>query len=435
MIMKKMYYTLLLILATTIVAVNAQTRITLEEGDDLITAIANANAGDTIAIVPGFHVASHSNVLVEKSIAIISADRDVKPHVYIKQFDVQGADLDLLFEGINFSSATVDSVAQTEDTTTLISADSYFINLTTSHVSINNLTIKNCVARNFGRAMLRADRSANTATNIVVDNCVMYDQRGAGDYGVFRTKSNIDIGNFTIKNSTFYAITNRFIDLESAPGSPMIIIQNCTFHRWGGGKSAQYLFDFKSNGSGSLKITSCIFGKTNDNELVTVNGFRMLEGGYMEMTNTCMAPDFILTDGTYASTTWNKTEYNLEDTDPGFADPNNGDFTLPEESDLLEWSPEGTVIGDPRWSPLPAVSARYTERVHPVIYPNPASGYFFISAEVPTSVDVYSVTGKIVKQFEQADKSAMLNVSDLQPGLYFIRTEGESGNTSKLLIH
>jgi hypothetical protein len=433
--MKRKYYALMFILATLVVAGTAQTRITLEEGDDLITVIADANAGDTIAIEPGFHVASYSNVLVEKSIAIISTDKDVKPNVYIKQFDVQGTDLNLLFEGINFSSATVDSVTRTEDTTTLISADSYFINLTSSHVSINDLTIKNCVVRNFGRAMLRGDRSANTVANIVVDGCVMYDQRGAGDYGVFRTKSNIDIGTFTIKNSTFYAITNRFIDLESAPGSPMITIQNCTFHRWGGGKSGQYLFDFKSNGAGSLKITSCIFGKTNDNELVTVNGFRMLEGGYMEMTNTCMAPDFILTTGDYASAPWNKTEYNLEDTDPGFADPLNGDFTLPEESDLLQWSPEGTIIGDPRWSPLPPVSARYNEMPDPVIYPNPANGYFFISLEVPTSVDIYSVTGRIVKQFEQVDKSTVLSISDLQPGIYFIKMKGGSENRSKLLIH
>jgi len=412
----------------------AQNTITVVEGDDLITKVAEAADGDTIAIQPGFHVAHYDNVLVNKSLSFISTDKNVKPLVFIKQFDIEGTDLKILFEGINFSTATVDSAAQTVDTTTLFSADSYFINLTSNHVSMNSLTIRNCVIRNVGRAVLRGDRVANTAENILIDNCMIYDQRGAGDYGPFRTKSNIDITNFTIQNSTFYAITNRFIDMESAPGSPTVIVKNCTFHRWGGGKTGQYLFDMKNNTTAVLKIQSCILGKTNENELVAVNGFRVPLASTMEMTNSCMAPDFVCTDSAYSAVTWDKTEFNLEDTDPGFEDPDNGNFMLPEESDLLQWSPDGTVIGDPRWDPTPEVGTqRYTLNTVKV-YPNPASEYFTIDIKGLNKVQLYNVSGQLVKQFDNVFGNSMIPVSGLEKGLYLLKVSGDDTASGLLMI-
>lgn len=431
--MKKNIYLLLGFMLAFYAGGNAQTRITVNQGDNLVTAIAGAASGDTIAIGPGWHKASYSTPIIDKSLSFIAVDPKVKPRVFIKQMDVQGTDLNLYFHGINFSTATVDSLTGVEDTITLISADSYILNLTSSHISISSLILDNCTFRNVGRAVLRGDRAANTLGTFMINNCIIYDQRGAGDYGPFRLKSNCTITDFIIQNSTFYNVANRIVELETAPGAPAILIKNCTFSSFGGGKTGQYLFDLKTNTAASLSIQSCILGRTNGTDLIVVNGWRVPLSCTLEMTNTAMSPEFIVTDSAYSVVSWDKTEYNLEDFDPNFADPDNGNFTLPLNSDLLQWSPEGTVIGDPRWEPKSNVSARNIDASGFKVYPNPAVGFFTVSTIKDGSVSIYNSLGTRVKQVNNIANGSRISVSDLRPGLYFIRMN-ESGLTNKLIV-
>ncbi|MCB8995347.1 MAG: DUF4957 domain-containing protein [Bacteroidales bacterium] len=431
--MKKVVYLIIALFLTASFGLNAQQRITLNQGDDLIAAIASAASGDTIAIGPGFHKLSYATPVIDKSLSFIAVDPAVKPKIFIKQMDIQGTDLKLYFHGLNISTATVDSLTGVEDTVNLVSADSYILNLTSSHISLTSLILDDCVFRNIGRAVLRGDRAANTIGDLMVNNCVIYDHRGAGDYGPFRVKSNCTITNFTIQNSTFYNISNRVVEMESAPGSPAILIKNCTFNNFGGGKSGQYIFDLKTNTTASLVIQNCILGKTNQTDLVVVNGWRVPLESTNEMNNTAMTPDFIVTDSSYSVVNWDKIEYNLESFDPEWEDPANGNFRLPENSALLEASPEGTIIGDPRWAPISNVAVSNSLVSDINVYPNPASDILYIKSKGLSSISIYNSLGVRVKVVTQPENVTSVNISELVPGLYFVKTN-DPALVSKFIV-
>ena len=296
--MRKLF-TLIVSAAILSVSSMGQNTIVVSPADNLITTIAGAADGDTIVLQAGTHVARYTNMVIDKSLNII-AETLVKPLVYINQFDVKGENTNIYIEGIEFSGATVDSLTGTEDLVEL--EGDYFLNLHSELVSCKDITVKNCIIRNLDRSVVRGDRATYTVDNFLFDNIIVYDLRGGGDYGPFRMKSRITYNTFTLTNSTFYNILNKLLDNQDTPSHPMdFLIKNCTFYKWGGGKSAQYLFDIKTNDQARLIIQDCILGKTNDDPSVeppiTVNGWRMDENNasYLEMITTAMTPDFVLT--------------------------------------------------------------------------------------------------------------------------------------------
>lgn len=442
-VMKKKLYTLFIVVCMAGFSAMAQTEHVVNVGDDLIQTIADASSGDIILVKQGVHKASYTTIdLTDKSLKIIGEPGEEKPTVYVKEIAVTGTrgDIDLHLERLEFSGAVYDSLAGVED---LVSTPaSYLVNFTSDHDSINNLTFKNCVIRNFDRCVLRADRSANFADSIVVDDCIVTDLRGGGDYGPFRTKSNIKYNYLIVKNSTFYNIVERFINLENGDNlHPYDIqIKNVTFYKWGGKKTGQYLFDLRFNdvatdNNARLSITDCIFGKTNDDPEVpiTVNGWRMNESTYAGITATVMTPDFVLTAGTFAEAPWDVNTYNETNFTVPFADPDVGDFTLPVGSPLLQMSSSGGVVGDPRWDPdyvsVPTTSADAFR-----VYPNPASGLIRLSLKKPADVFIYNITGRMVMTLPQVEPDKAVDVSGLQPGLYFLKTSRERTGTVKLMI-
>lgn len=66
------------------------------------------------------------------------------------------------------------------------------------------------------------------------------------------------------------------------------------------------------------------------------------------------------------------------------------------------------------------------------LYPNPSSNYFTLSAET-TKVEIYSITGQKVKQFD-AIKSVdqQFNISDLSKGLYLVKAYNDKNQTQVL---
>jgi hypothetical protein len=447
--MKRKIYLLSLLMIPGIISVYAQNIITVNPGENLITAIENAAAGDIIIVAPGIHVARYENIDINKSLTIKSdipqpqksgATGSDKPLVYINQFDIQGTDVNLFFEGIEFSGATVDSLTGEEDLETL--DGDYFINLHEALVSCGDITVKDCIIRNLNRSVIRGDRATYTVNNILIDDCIITDLRGGGDYGPFRFKSKILFDNFTITNCTFYNILNKLIDNQDTPSHPMeFLIRNCTFYKWGGGKSGNYLFDIEDNDQAVLKIQDCIFGKTNDDPFattpVTVNGFRLLEAAYAEMITTVMTPDFVLTLGTYAEIPWDLSQYNEVDMDPDWANPEEGDFTLPEESPLLEMSQTGEIIGDPRWDPNAVGIDKSHGRSAFRIFPNPAFDYFLVELDHSVNkadISIYNALGMRVLEYQNVRNNTHLDISGLASGVYFVRLDKDFGPALKLMV-
>lgn len=436
-IMKRKIYLLAFICVLSVTGLLAQD--TLHMGDDLNQMVLNAADKATIIVGSGIHDAQAQDITVANKSLILKAEQGAeKPKIYISRFDVSGTDVDIILEGIEFSGATLIDSLTGEENTVDLEAD-YLVNLLEGHTSCNNIIIRDCIVRNFERSAIRGDRTANTADSIIIENSILYDFRGGGDYGPFRFKDDITINAFIIKNSTLYSFFNKLIDFQDVVPSQMdITVENCTFHNWGGGtKDAQYLFDIQDNTQARLYIRSCILGKTNHTELVTVRAFRFPAGGlnYAEISNSVLTPDFIVGPiGSIDSVDWDKKEWNEVGFDPEFEDPDNGNFSIPEGSAIEQMGPTGGPIGDPRWiySASDLIELKNTDLIK--VYPNPADNYLNIKTDEPCTVVIYNTMGMIVRELNFKDSSVYtINVADLAPGLYLVKIENKTG-AQKFLI-
>lgn len=74
-----------------------------------------------------------------------------------------------------------------------------------------------------------------------------------------------------------------------------------------------------------------------------------------------------------------------------------------------------------------------------VLYPNPSNGIFNISfgSIVPTAIDVYDLTGKIVwskKDFAVTNSEVSLDLSSIAQGVYFVKVSADNKSTVKRII-
>ncbi|MCF8357457.1 MAG: DUF5123 domain-containing protein [Prolixibacteraceae bacterium] len=432
----KKFYTLLVCMLVAASLVFAQNEVVVNLGDNINDKIAEVEEGGTLLIMPGAHKANADGLTVTKSITIKSATDAVNDtRIHIKQIDVEANNVSITLDGLILSGADVDSLSGVEVDPTDVDdlPGDYCVNLISGTGDANafgDIVLKNCVIRHFDRSVIRGDRDSYYAENILVDNCIIWDLRGGGDYGPFRLKSRITFDTFTIKNSTFYKVLNRMVELEEMPSYPVVIkIEACTFNEWGGGKSGNYLFDLRNNDQASLTIKNCILGKTNVSEEVSVNGFRLLDDNsgilYCEMQFNVLSEDFIIENGTVEQTPMSIKQYNYV-MDPGFADPENGNFHIADaSSDLYFMSEEGTLVGDPRWANEPVSSKQLKENTVRV-YPTIASKMLFIETDETTvpAVNVYTNLGQKVLQFTNVVSGQALNISSLSKGVYIIDVEG-----------
>lgn len=67
------------------------------------------------------------------------------------------------------------------------------------------------------------------------------------------------------------------------------------------------------------------------------------------------------------------------------------------------------------------------------VFPNPAYGKFYMNVNEPTEIGIYSITGQLVKQHVVESSRTAVDVSDLQSGVYFVKTVN-SNMTQKLVI-
>jgi len=442
--MKRNIYMLLLIFSISILNLPAQTEIIVETTDDLIEVVANASSGDILILQPGIHKNNSDYIEINKSITIKGAEGMAKPKLYFERFELFGENITVNIEGLELSGADVDSITGIEDTINLVSE--YFISLHPDLISFGEINVTNCVIRNLLVSVIRGDRAAYTGDGITFDGCVMYDVRDYYDnaYGPFRFNKNHKIASFTLKNSTIFNVVNRILDFENITGIHQDIeVDNCTFYNFGGKTDNRYLFDFKANDDLNFKITDCIFGKTNNKAAdgvtdIVLKGFRFYadnDNPYLELLTTVFAPDFVLDGGLVEEINWDQKLYVEEDFDPQFADPENGNFTLPEESPLLTYSTEGGVIGDPRWEPISSVSNKaLIHRKAFEIFPNPADQIIKIRADESGYLNIYSITGAKIKEIHIHKGLNIVNINNITAGLYLITSGPQNKIIEKLVV-
>lgn len=419
--MKKWIYLISCLLIAGLASTQAQT--VVEVGDDLIQIITEAADGAEIVIKPGVHVANSTEIPVaNKSLTIRAEEGGEKPLVYIQEFGLSGTVNYLTIEGLEISGASYDTLTAAEDTALL--AGDYLLNVTDSFTTGGDLIVRDCIMRNFTRCVIRADRAENTIEKIEVDDCVIFDLRGGSSYGPFRLKSKVLFDELNITNSTFHHIQGTFIDCKDMVSHAATInIDHVTLYDWGGVIDVKYLFEIVANDLASLVITNSILGKTND-AATAVYGFRIMEEAYCEMGFSVMTPDFVVDDSAYADVLWDKDEFNEADYEVPFIHPDTSNFGIPYPNDLYEFSSEGTLVGDPRWSNEPHIEAveEILGSAEISAFPNPAHQTLHILNGGTGKMEMFDMLGVKVAERDLVNSSLyQMNIADLSPGFYFIR--------------
>lgn len=67
------------------------------------------------------------------------------------------------------------------------------------------------------------------------------------------------------------------------------------------------------------------------------------------------------------------------------------------------------------------------------LYPNPVSNYFTLNIAT-TKVQVYAISGQLVKSFTNGNTDSQFNVSDLETGLYVVKALDENGKTQVMKL-
>jgi hypothetical protein len=68
------------------------------------------------------------------------------------------------------------------------------------------------------------------------------------------------------------------------------------------------------------------------------------------------------------------------------------------------------------------------------VYPNPATDRVFVKVNKPTQVAIYNLAGSMVKSRLIESQHDFINVSDLQPGMYLIKSQLSNEFTNKLIV-
>jgi hypothetical protein len=68
------------------------------------------------------------------------------------------------------------------------------------------------------------------------------------------------------------------------------------------------------------------------------------------------------------------------------------------------------------------------------VYPNPATDRVFVNVNKPTQVAVFNLAGSMVKSQLVESENDFINVNDLQPGMYIIRSKMSDDFAEKLIV-
>ena len=67
------------------------------------------------------------------------------------------------------------------------------------------------------------------------------------------------------------------------------------------------------------------------------------------------------------------------------------------------------------------------------IYPNPSSGTFSINQFV-TNVEIFSLTGQLVRTFQNKLENDVYEISDLKTGIYMVKVTDVNNNIATLKL-
>ena len=308
--------------------------------DDLNAAIAAAQDGDVLALFPGDYLAYVGEIAINKSISLKAVRPYDKPILHV-QFDLEDGAQD-----VEMGDLEMDGIYTDPSTSTDVTLD-YAFNYNSSAGTFGNLEIKGCIISNYGKSLVSGSSGDFMAESVLIDDCVVSNVcQGGGDFIDFRTSY---LANLTVTNSTFSNCANAprdFIRMDgdskgntfdNGTNMPVIEVSNCT------------LYNVMNSTSSTKRF---FYVRWSQNEITSKNNnfVEMGNSVYSNQSATsqadCSTNNYFHADGYFDNTVEvfdNSANYTT--LDPGFADTDNGDFTISNQT-LMD-----NNVGDPRWLP------------------------------------------------------------------------------------
>jgi len=273
---------------------------------------------------------------------------------------------------------------------------------------------------------------------------------------------------FTIRNCTFNNIHGSAIklngDADSTTVDPLVLIENVTFNDCQ--RRVIWTRDLSQETVRNIIIANSkkgheTFGGTDQLMYVEREGSSIayvdtfaIEGIKADGDTVVIAdPAFGVSNGTYtnASGTAILYENTIFNHDPMFADADNGDFTLAEDSPVLTLGHDGGALGDRRWAPGGPVSSVQDKGDNlpstfalEQNYPNPFNPSTTIQYQIEKAgevkLQVYNILGKLVETLVDERRAAgshtiSWDASRYASGVYFYRLNvGNKATVKKMMF-
>ncbi|MBN2011240.1 DUF5123 domain-containing protein [candidate division KSB1 bacterium] len=437
-----MKYLLLITLLLLNSMVFAQTYVSPGPGT-LSMAVADAIDGDVLELVAGGEytesVAFNFGVITDKAITI-KVEGDI-PEEKAKLRVITPADgtTTRMFFRVGQGGSLALHDIEFDGTTETVEKAEYLIQFYMGDggaVTVNTIRVENCWVHDLVDAAIHAGSSDMKGNLIVdstfVDNCV-FERTGTSVYYKYCGANFLSVTNSTFNTISSYGIRVAGPNESAMPdNTPRTIIDHTTWYNIGTEDGREIILLEKGPNLNPWTVSNTICVKQINKDKVAINLKETITDDLAEIYNVCL----------WDVGTINWRNHPVQDTiyvDPGFADPDNGDFTLPSGSPLLSFGSDGGPIGDPRWG-MNASSVTKAGKSSPITfaldqnYPNPFNPATSIAFRMETNghanLTVFDFLGREIATLVNGNVSAgvhkvTFDASTLPSGIYLYRLKVE----------
>jgi len=331
--MNQKLFTIIFVLLFALAAMG-QTVHPVSAGNDAISTAYDAAAdGDILELVDSGGVYTEASPLeIDKSITIRGAELlETKPVIRCTDsgepvFKVTGSSPVFHIENVEIDG--------TDGAGTTVSK--YFVRMDNGDINGSAiLKVMDCLVHDYSDKHIKCYPDCGI-DSILVDNSIFYNggKEGITLYSGSSSDAPAIIDYASITNSTFYGIKREAVKGQTYPDTKVLLDRNTFYDIGSSGKSVVYFRDMTD-----VEVKNSIFVK---NDADTDDEFADFESDASQFHHNAV---FDVVNDVVRNATVSDTIH----IDPEFADPENGDFTLPETSPLLAFADDGGAIGDPRW--------------------------------------------------------------------------------------
>jgi hypothetical protein len=422
----------------------------VQPGDGTLSAaIEQANDGDVLQLVPGGEYTESTNSsfgTLHKAITIELVDPTDANRAILTETINDGTSTPNFFFIGDSGSITLSGI-EFDGSQNGTAAASHLVQITVGSTTdsgfVHKIKLVNCLVRDLTGNVIDGGSSSikgiMIVDSIIVDNCIFHDTFTS----VYIKYAGCDY--IKVTNSTFYNIDSYGLRV-AGPGESSIPnhtaaadIDHTTWYNIGISDPREIILLEKGPNLNPWTVSNSIFvDQTSDSK--TVVNIKDLPDSVGMITNI----DY----WTVGPRKWaNNIVGDTLMIDPQFADPANGNFTLPSGSQLLTFGTDGGPIGDPRWAgnataveDLNSLPQKFSLSQN---YPNPFNPSTHIDFDLQksgmTTLVVYNILGEkiatlINRNLTAGQHSVDFNASKLSSGVYIYQLNSSGKTISKKMI-